>query len=242
MCLVCRNKEIMKIALATHYTPNYAALGDLTAANKKEYCLKHGYAFICPSTEEIHEEFYKYSGFFKAKFLYDLFKECDYDYVHWSGADAWIMNYNIKIEDWIDKEHKYAFYVAKEQSGDYKGAYNADVIIVKKSYEGIKILEFLLEKWKEPRYKKGQISWEEQQVMIDYFDTFEYKDYVKVMPHSSFNSYPWRFYDLHQQGTFTDYDGLPGCFKSGDFLMHTPGHVLHNRIRIFNFYKDQIIK
>lgn len=230
-----------KIALLTFYTPNYSSLGISVEENKKEYCLRHGYDFICPKTEEEYALFYQYKGFHKIHLILRLLEEKKYEYIHWSGIDAWIMNYNIRIEDWIDDKHD--FFIAKEQSGDYKGSYNSDVFIIKNSEKGIKILNFLMEKSRDERYiYRGAHNWEEQQVMIDYFDNFEYKEAIKIMPHSSFNSYPWRFYGLDQAGDFYKYDGLPGCFKEGDFLMHTPGHVLHNRIRIFNFYKDKIIK
>lgn len=221
----------MSIALTTHYAKNYSRLGDLTSTNKREYCDKYGYQFH----EKIEENHSFTFGFGKIQFVLDLFKQYNYDYIHFSGVDAWIMNFNIKIEDFIDNQHD--FFIAKYESGDYR-CINADAFIVKNSENGIKILEFILSKKEE--YKND--GWQEQRVMIHNFDNPPYNSWVKIMPHQSFNSTPWKFYDSTQSGNADVHNGEPGDFKLGDFLLHCAGHNLENRIRIFNHYKNQIIK
>lgn len=222
----------MKIAITSQYDDNYASLGRFMEANRKEYCARHGYElFIAREFPDKEMGF----GFAKIKFLLDLCKTHDFDYVHWGGCDTLITNFNIKIEDWIDDNH--AFWVAKEQSGQFRSI-NADAFIVKNSAEGRDILQFILDCW--PGYKNH--PWQEQQVMIDYFETPEFQNKVKIMPHQSFNSYPWKFYDSNQSGNAMVHKGEPGDFKVGDFLMHCPGHSLANRLRIFEHYIPQVVK
>lgn len=222
----------MKIALVQQYTADYQPLADLTIANHWEYCQKYGYDY-CVSREEI--PYNPNFGFLRFPFILSLFKEYNYDYVHFSGIDTLIMNYNIKIEDWIDNKHD--FFVAKETSGGYR-ALNADVFIVKNSEKGRGWLEFVYSKQAE----YSNIIWREQKVMIDYVDKSPYNEFVKIVPMQSFNSYPWRFYDENQSGYATIHKDEPGDFKLGDFLLHAPGHTMANRLRIWAEFLPQVIK
>lgn len=222
----------MKIALVQQYTSDYQPLADLTIANHLEYCQKHGYDY------HVYKENIPYNpnfGFLRFPVLLDLFKTRNYDYIHFSGIDTLIMNFNIKIEDWIDNEHD--FFVAKETSGGYR-ALNADVFIVKNSEKGRGWLEFVYSKWGE----YVNTPWREQKVMIDYIDKPPYNEFIKIMPMQSFNSYPWRFYDENQSGHATIHKGEPGDFKLGDFLLHAPGHTMANRLRIWAEFLPQVIK
>lgn len=222
----------MKIALFNTYTADYQPLADLTIANHKEYCDRHGYSY-----HVIKEDCPYMPNFMFLRFphLIKLFKDYNYDYIHFSGIDTLIMNYTIKIEDWIDKD--YHFQLAKETSGGYR-ALNSDVFIVKNSPEGLAILELLASKQEEYKYK----YWQEQAVMIDYFGREPYVNWIKIMPMQSFNSYPWRFYDENQTGHADVHKGEPGDFKLGDFLLHAPGHTMKNRLRIWAEFLPQVIK
>lgn len=222
----------MRIALVNQYTKNYKTLADLTIENRIEYAKRHNYNY------HVKEEGDNYSfdfGFLRFPYILDLFREHNYDYIHFSGIDSLIMNFNIKIEDWIDGIHD--FFIAKETSGGYR-AINGDAFIVKNSTRGIELLEFILSKREEYR----NIGWQEQQVMIDFFEKPPYNDYVKIMPMQSFNSYPWKYYGPQQCGKSDVHKDEPGDFKLGDFLLHAPGHTLNNRIRIWNEFLPKVIK
>jgi hypothetical protein len=222
----------MKIALTTGYTVSYSELGDFTSENHKEYCERHGYSFYKDGNNDYH---YLEVGFRRMEFILNILKTNKYDYIHWSGADTLITNYNIKIEDWVDSEHD--FFVSKETSGVYR-ALNADVFIVKNSPNGRHVLEFILSKASE--YMNH--TWKEQQVMIDHFHLEPFNKIVKIMPHQSFNSYPWRFYGPDQAGDSDVHKNEPGDFKVGDFLVHVPGHNYQNKIRILKELSNQVIK
>ena len=222
----------MKIALFNTYTADYEELAKLTIANHKEYCDRHGYFYHvikenCPYMPDFM--------FLRFPHLIKLFQDYDYDYIHFSGIDTLIMNYTIKIEDWIDKD--YHFQLAKETSGGYR-ALNSDVFIVKNSPEGLGILKFIHSKMEIYKHR----HWQEQAVMIDYFGHPELRDYIKIMPQQSFNSYPWKYYDQNQSGHADIHKGEPGDFKLGDFLLHAPGHTMANRLRIWAEFLPQVIK
>jgi len=222
----------MKIALVNHYNINYEELAKLTIANRKEYCNKHNYSYHAKREDgEYNDSF----GFFRFPYLLSLFREYNYDYIHFSGIDSLIMNFNIKIEDWIDSDHD--FFLSKETSGEYK-ALNSDVFIVKNSNNGLYLLEFIFSKMEE--YKNTY--WREQRVMIDFFEKSPFKEWVKIMPMQSFNSYPWKYYDANQSGHADIYKGHPGDFKLGDFLLHAPGHNIKNRLRIWAEFLPKVIK
>lgn len=222
----------MKIALVNQYTADYQSLADLTIVNRQEYCNKHGYFYHVSREEAPYEP---NMGFRRILFILELFKKYNYDYIHCTGIDSLIMNFNIKIEDWIDTN--YDFFIAKETSGGYKNI-NADAFIVKNSSNGIGWLEFIYSKREE--YKNT--CWHEQRVIIDYYDKLPFSNFIKIMPQQSFNSYPWKFYGPTQDGMSDVHKGEPGGFKLGDFLLHAPGHTLVNRLRIWEHYIPQIIK
>lgn len=216
--------------MASHYADNYSDLGIIMEENRQEYCKRYGYELFIKRGDFYGELGF---GFSKIKFILDICLNNDFDYIHWGGVDTLITNFSIKIEDWIDNKH--SFFISREESGEFRSL-NADVFIVKNDKNGRKILEFILSKFND--YKNH--PWQEQQVMIDFLEK-EFQDFTKIMPHQSFNSYPWRFYDANQSGNSDIYKDEPGNFKSGDFLMHCPGHTLENRIKIFNYYKSQIL-
>lgn len=217
--------------MSSHYADNYSELGIIMEDNRLEYCKKYGYQFFIKRKDFYGELGF---GFSKIRFLLDLCLNNDFDYIHWGGVDTLITNFNIKIEDWLDNKH--SFFISKEESGEFRSL-NADVFIVKNDKNGRGILEFILSKFDD--YKRH--PWQEQQVMINCLEK-EFGSLIKIMPHQSFNSYPWRFYDSNQSGEADIHKNEPGDFKPGDFLLHCPGHTLENRLRIFKFYIPQIIK
>lgn len=72
--------------------------GKLCAKNHLNYSLKHGYAFHCEIIQEFladrNQTWHKISLI--KKYLQN------YDYVAWIDADAVFINYNIKLEEFID--------------------------------------------------------------------------------------------------------------------------------------------
>ncbi len=90
--------------------------------NKRKYCEKHGYDFICIKKSLDKNRPIPWS---KIKLLSNIFKTKKYKWVFWTDADSLIMNFNIKLEELID--NNYDFIV----SGDNNPV---DILIVDEMY------------------------------------------------------------------------------------------------------------
>lgn len=95
----------MKVVLYTGYTDgergNFTEWADKTTKNKFEYAEKHGYGFL---SERNYTAYDRPISWYKVRKILYLLEE--YDWVMWMDADSLIMNYNIKIEDIIEKQVK----------------------------------------------------------------------------------------------------------------------------------------
>ena len=97
------------------YTEEIKEMGELTSPNKREYCEKHGYKFIEVSQRKdldlsvtIPDSKYMEPrmipiGWSKIKLLKDtLENNKDIEWLFWIDADAVFMNYNKKLESFVN--------------------------------------------------------------------------------------------------------------------------------------------
>jgi len=89
----------LKIAIVTAYNEAYKYLGDLTSANKQEYCDRYGYDFI--KSDEISDPRFSFN-WVKSLAVNKILDK--YDWVMWSDADTLIMNMTIPVTHYIDNQ------------------------------------------------------------------------------------------------------------------------------------------
>jgi hypothetical protein len=215
----------MSISLLSFYTPEYQPLANVTLPNKQEYCDKLEYLHLVKTTPYGNKD--NYYAFQRIQYLRDLLfaSENDLEAVLVLNIHTMVMNFNTKIESFLDNEHD--FYICKDVNG-----INAGTFLIKKSDWSKKWLDFILSK--ESVHKNH--CWFEQKLIQDNWELPEFKDKVKILPHPSINSY---FYNIYNWPETT-----PGHFNKGDFILHLPGLGMEQRINIFksDAVKDKIIK
>jgi hypothetical protein len=205
-----------KIALTIPADHSYDEIYELTCENKTKYCQKYGYDLlrfigIDAPAKEIPWD--------KIQWLHDKILS-KYEYVLLQGVDTLIMNYNIRIEDWIDPQYDW---VISRDCHDV----NADMILMKNSKWSLDYLDFIYSQYEKYRHD----CWNEQRCIIDTYK--EHADHIKVIPQQSFNSYWYPYYDREE-----DHDGN---FKEGDWILHFPG--MKNELRLIEIQKwmDKVI-
>lgn len=85
-----------RIAIVSLYDENMMEIGRVTSRNKFEYCEKHGYSFHL-ITHNLREGLAAYS---KAPLILSILQF--HDWVVWIDADALIMNFNTRLETYLD--------------------------------------------------------------------------------------------------------------------------------------------
>lgn len=85
----------MNICIVSMYTKEIEVMGELTDANKRAYCAKHGYSYNC-HYGRISE---RHAAWDKILAVLRLLPY--YDYVVWMDADCVINNMEKRIEDYI---------------------------------------------------------------------------------------------------------------------------------------------
>jgi hypothetical protein len=204
----------------------YQPLADYTwTQNKAEYCKLHGYA-----AENKTENFRctgKTIGFEKIFFALDLLNEHpEYKWIWWTGCDAMITNFTIKIEDKIDPAYDLIMVTDCNEI-------NNDSFLMKNSQWSKDYLQYLIDVM--PKYTDHYFY--EQQAMIESYPSR--KDHIKIMPQRYMNSYLNHLYP-HQ----TKYDllGTDGTWQQGDWLLHWPGTSLELRLQLAQEYSKLVVK
>lgn len=89
----------MTIAVVTLFDEAIADWAKPIAEMKRQYCAKHGYKFVC------HEKVLDASAsahYSKMPAILECFNDESVDWVFWSDADSLIMDYEQKLEEFID--------------------------------------------------------------------------------------------------------------------------------------------
>jgi len=217
----------MKIAMVTSNDEAYDALANITYyQNKLLYCQRHGYEAFHKNSDFA----YKHLGFARIRWMYDVLESRpDIDWMHWSGTDTLITNFNQKLEDIIDETYQVII------CGDCF-ALNNDSFFVKNSRVGRGFLKWILS------VHDTYINhyWFEQQAMIDFFQSAPLaKDVIKVLPQRVMNSY---LYHLYPSQPHVDITGHDGNWQPGDFMLHLPALSLEKRIEIMTEFIGKVIK
>ena len=212
---------------------NYAELADITYdQSKKLDCQKWGYESICKTKDFFYSD-PKLLGFEKMKMILDLFEEKPYlDWIHWTGADVMVTNFNVRLEEIIDEE--YHMIITVDGNG-----INADSFLIKNSRVGRGLMRWILDNVE--TYKNHY--WYEQQAMIDfYFQNFLGKEIIKTLPQRIMNSYLHDLYP-HARGKYNvDKTGSDAEWVEGDFMLHLPALPIQTRIDVMREYVKRIVR
>lgn len=205
-------------AVASLHDANYSDLAALTDSSKRKYCDQHGYQFHVLT----EMKYSTITGFNKIHFTLELFKKHpEIEWLLFSECDAMITNHDIRIEDRIDND--YHFIVPVDRLN-----LNSGNFLARNSEQGRAYLQMIIDSEEDYR----EISWAEQQVIIDTID--QYSDIVKIVPQKYMNSYEPQIYD-YCDARF-DILGNSGAWEPGDWIVHWPGTYKPTRIERANYH------
>jgi len=220
--------NIMQISLNNEI---YQPLADITANNKMLYCEKHGYRFLNKTSGFTYNNNISGLGFEIIKMILDLFEEMpDLDWIHWTGCDTMVTNFNVRLEEIIDEE--YHMIITVDGNG-----INADSFLIKNSRVGRGFMRWILDNVE--TYKNHY--WYEQQAMIDfYFQAPLGKEIIKILPQRVMNSYLHDLYP-HARGKYNvDKTGSDAEWVEGDFMLHLPALPIQTRIDVMKEYVNKV--
>lgn len=215
--------------LVSYYTANYQPLVDKTwFQNKIPYCEKHGYQHelrLCDDWKDMHS-----AQIDKMNILKDVIDRTEEDsWIWWTGADLMITNYQIKLEDLVDKN--YHFIIASDFNG-----INADSFLLRNSEKGRQYLQMIIDKLPIYTYWEG-----EQGLMKDTYDDYK-NDVVKLVPQKTMNSYNYALYRGRYPEPLIDKLGTVGDWSVGDFVIQWPATSINFRVQAFDYYSQFIIR
>ena len=219
----------MNIAMITCHDENYRELASVTVPVKEAYCQKWGYEFVCRTSDFFYNNTYNGNpsdlliGFEKLKMVLDVFEERPHlDWIHWSGTDVLITNYNVRLENIVDDD--YHIVVCFDGNG-----MNVDSMLIKNSKVGRGLMRWILDNVENYRHH----WWYEQQAMIDfYFQDPLGKDIIKALPQRVMNSYIYDLYPEWRTKPHIDHTGHNGDWQEGDFMLQLPGLPTQQRIDV----------
>jgi hypothetical protein len=218
-------KRKNRIAFINSYDAGYKNIADLTVPNKKEYCAKNGYDFleiVDEDTQGKHPAFAKFSSTLK----YMPF----YDWVFYNDTDSLIMNYNIKLESFID--NNYDLIVSYDINGLNSGQW-----FIKNTPWAYNFLTKV--------YNRNEFSsfggWADQ---VSFCNTWLYSgeamQKTKVVSQKLFNCYLYETFGKNDEGDFPNWE--QGQFELGDFCLHLCGLDVKTRTDFINNYLQKVIK
>lgn len=196
LSLSCYCFGVGKIAVVTLAVgEKYHEAVSLGIENKRQYCQKHGYDFICGFNSLDDSRFPAWS---KVLLLLNVLENKEYEWVFWTDADSLIMDFGKPLEDFIDPN--YDFIINKEFTWVCSGEFflkNNDW-----SRDFMKLVYSHSECWMHP-YEQIAINIE--------LGRPEIQAHTKIFPAKEINAFNPENYG----------GGDPSiCYEPGDFIIH----------------------
>lgn len=193
-----------RVAIVSLYDENLAEMGRVTARNKFDYCERHGYSFHSIA-HNLTDALASYS---KVPLIVSILGL--HDWVVWIDADALIMNFNTRLETYLDD--RFSLVIGSEWNG-----INAGVFFLKRCAWSF---NFLRKTMSVPR--EGLQFFDQSQMAKVIAEDPEAGRHVKVIPlkqsggEGDFNCYPTenRCFPRHESFQYFDH---------GDFIAHFVG-------------------
>lgn len=213
------------IVLATMHNDRYQWLASTTCDNNKvPYCLKHDYELAVKTNDWGDVIYYD-----KIQFLIDILENNPaVTWVWWLDCDAMITDFTKKIEDIIDDQ--YHIIISTDCNGINCGSF-----FVKNSPQTLEWLYMIMSTKETYKIKKWDNP--EQHPMIMTY--IRYRDWIKLLPQRSINSY---FYQMYPEiKDTTDQLHTSGQWQPGDWVLHLP--AVNDQLRLSVFQQvQQLIK
>lgn len=218
----------MKINLLLKFSNLYESIGEVAIANRDAYCDKHGYSLVVddkPFDTSIAYNWMKYDA------IERHLPGCDW--LMWSDADSFIMNDEIKLEDFVpgDKNIVCSFFKMGNNEGCCKNLYTLHTgnFFIRNCDWSFGFLD---------RFKNAMhTAIENKEVMMD--------EYTLTSLYKTIPGYPSRFKLMKIDRLFTvphigklGSDDLPK-YSPGDFIIHyvTPLTYDQKTVLAERFYK-----
>lgn len=195
----------MNICCFSMWGDNYAEIAAITQPVLQAYCGKHGYSY----SELILEGTGNDYAYKKHEYIKELFKQ-DIDVVFYIDCDAIVTNLTIPVTNYLEDD--YSFFATKDAN-----EINTGVILIRNDKNGNWYNDYVLS-------RKNDYGNEQN---IANAVEFAFKDFMKIVPHPSFNSYD---YSLYKEFSFIKDRNL-GQWHEGDFVFHVPALSIENRIK-----------
>lgn len=201
-CFECHAVQIAVVTMAIG--KDYEKLVAPGLENKRLYCKKQGYDFIC-CTERLDPS--RPIPWSKIKLLETVLDTKKYDWVFWTDADSVVTNFKIKLESLIDDNFDFIL------TRDFQNL-NSGQFFLKNSDWSKNFLktvyaheEFINHMW-----------WEQAAVIYEYDHNESVRRKTKVHPQRSFNSFSKEVMGSWFKG---DIDAV--YYQPGDFIIHFAG-------------------
>jgi hypothetical protein len=218
----------MKFAILTAHNEAYQDLTDITwEQNRKQYAIRHGYGHhaLTDGFTSIGD-----ISWARTRELVRLLESGDYDWVHVTGGDTMITNFNITYDQLVDND---CCFIITTDCWNI----NADSFLARATPECIEWLKYL-DQFQE---QYSTHAWNDQQCIIDNIERLG--DGLKVVPQRLINSYDYDQYPgswEHMQKK--DIMGNDGHWQPGDFMIQWPGIPNVRRIPLAQQMLTQVIQ
>jgi hypothetical protein len=134
---ILKTNKIKKIYIAQYYTSNLTH-GPFAEKINKKYCDENGYGYFCEKSNQTITDYINGAAptWYKPKLILDVIENFDPEYILFLDTDAIISDFNIRIEEFIDKD--YNFIASLDESTH--SLMNAGVFLIKNNEWGKKFL------------------------------------------------------------------------------------------------------
>lgn len=180
----------MSIAVVTLYDGEYAAIGAVTSKNKRQYCLEHGYDFIC-HRDRIDKE--RQPAWSKIPAITAALK--NHQWVFWSDADAAIIKPEQRLETMLDDSKDFIF------GCDITGLSTGNFFIQNTP----RAHEALAKVWDAPDWKDTPAQWEQSRfhkLIKSDWHAFSYSligDYINAPPAQAAGKFIVHCWGMHPE-------------------------------------------
>jgi galactosyl transferase GMA12/MNN10 family len=202
--------EIAVVTLAVG--KDYRETVDLGIKNKRSYCNKHGYKFICGTRTLDSSRPIQWS---KIKLILKTMENTSCKWIFWTDADSLIMNVDFPISNLIDEQ--YNFILSRDRN-----SLNTGQFLIRNCKWS---REFLKCVYAREECIRSNV-WEQQAVILELEQNPRWMALTKIIPQRSINSYPREWIGDISECTYQD----------GDFILHFAG--IRNKKRLCSLFES----
>jgi hypothetical protein len=220
----------MKTLILTGSDNKMFDLLDLTLKSKIEYCTKHGYDLMVKKQwsdiTELNFSAEKNIGFVRVFTAFQMLSI--YDLVVWIDADAFITNFNYKIEDIANSDH--CFFVSRDwvfDKDDINGTFNSGNFILKKTSQ----IESFFQSFAQVSQSYLNHVMQDQQALNHLYLSGMQSRNMKIVDKKYLNSVPELMFETE---TWKGRRPIANPWTKDCFIAHLTGALNEERIKVFN--------